>query len=224
MPGKTGEKELKPVTRKSTTNMSVVAIPLINSLRGLDAVFPPTAQQLHRRRIGIAHHEAAHVFAAHHFGFSLKQNGAEIAADGTGGLTHFLGEDIRFDGSSQARARAEEAIVLLLAGGAAHRKLSGDTDAGGYLIEGDDKSAKDIIEALTPTLHDKDLPWFENPYPWGAMGGETERTAYLKVLRYRADRLVSENWAIIHRVAKTLLASKSLTAKQIQRIITKTAA
>jgi ATP-dependent Zn protease len=174
---------------------------------------------LRRRRVSVAHHEAGHIFAAHHFNFPLQEYAAELTGrESSLGLTHFCGEDLLFDGSSQAYSRAEEAIVVLLAGKAAISKLSKSYEAGLDLSRGDFDQAKCIIEAITPPLNDDDLPWHTGA--WTALGTrETERSFYLRTLEYRAERLVSTNWAVITRLAEVLLSSGTLKAEEVHQII-----
>lgn len=172
------------------------------------------------QRMSVAYHEAGHLFAAYYFGFALKDRAAELTLDGPSlGLTHFYGEDLPHDPSSQTRARLEESVVMLLAGGAAVRKLSKRFESGSHLNGDDNVQAKRIIEALTPICSDPDLPWHEdsswNPY----QGNHSERSCYLKLLEYRAERLVSQGWSAIERLATELLRSNALTANAVHRIV-----
>jgi ATP-dependent Zn protease len=175
---------------------------------------------LRRRKVSVAHHEAGHIFAGHHFGFPLQEPAAELTEhESSLGLTHFCGEDVLFDGSSQARSRAEEAIVVLLAGQAAVSKLTKSYERGLGLSDGDREQAKRIIDAITPQLRDEDMSWHNNPYRWSGLGGESEQRCYLCLLEYRAERLVSKNWAVIARLAAALLRAGTLKAKEVHRII-----
>jgi len=186
------------------------------AIRVLNRTFTdPT--MLRRRRIGVAHHEAGHIFAAHHFNFPLQECAAELTGQESSlGLAHFHGEDLLFDGSSQARCRAEEAIVVLLSGGAAHAKLFKRYESAEYWGASDRDQAKRVIEAITPEMNDDDMPWLDGSLWWEA---SDEGRSYLRVLEYRAMRLVSKNWDAITRLAKALLHSGRLKADQVHQII-----
>ena len=206
------------VQENENTDAGLVAVRFVTE-EGLLRGAPPRV--LANRMTNIAHHEAAHVFAALHFGFQLKPLAAELQG-ARGGLTHFHhGEDLVADGASGSRSRAEEAIVVLLAGAAAVRKLRHSYEAGCGLNEKDYAQAKRLIEALTPPTNDEDLPWHDTAYPWWseANGGDTEQISYLRVLEFRAERLVSQHWRVIRRLAIRLACCGRLAADQAREII-----
>lgn len=185
-----------------------VQVPVIHSF---DDLFPPTPSEIKERRRSVAFHEAGHLFAAFYLGFSLKQRAAEMLSAGpVFGLTHFYQEKVSLDGSSQSRQKVEDAIVVLLSGCAAISKLRRSYESGYHLADNDFREARLLIEAITPALNDADLPWH--------VPG-TERARYLRVMEYRAERLVSQNWTAVEALAKRLQQAGSITATEVMKIV-----
>jgi len=176
---------------------------------------------LRARRESLCYHEAGHLVAASRLGFPLRKVACEIIdADAGHAKTYFEGGLVKLaTGSSRSRSRIEEAIVVLLAGGAAVSKLRASFEAGrGWMVEDDDRKAKLLVDELTPELNDRDLPWLD--CEWSFCGSkETEKELYFQTLLYRSHRFVSLNWKAIERIAGALAEAGNISARSVDRLM-----
>ncbi len=204
-------------------NAEFVSVPLVTA-DYFDSLLSPRqrAKAMRERRRYIAFHEAGHVVAAVRLGIPLKERAAELLTETQSGFTHVIGDTINFDGSREARGRIEDAIVFLLAGWAAIKVLKQDYERGMGMSDSDRKRAKNLIETITPSANDGDLPWHD--YGWAshsAVGYVTEYSAYLRMLEYRSEHLIAaeENWRLVERIAAVLLSRKYITRTEVLNLV-----
>lgn len=152
-------------------------------------------------REAIAYHEAGHVVAAWDLGVRIKHATVIPDAEDLGHVMHhdpLRGIRLDFDQSARARMRAEQMIIVCLAGPIAHRRHS-PRSWRHHMGHGDHTRAVDLSSRFTSS--------------------EQETEAHLKWLTLRARALLDAHWPRVEAVAAALVERGKLEAAEIERIL-----
>ena len=156
--------------------------------------------------ISTAYHEAGHIVVAYTERIKIKKATIVPDQDYLGVVTRQMIEKhvrdaFEFAGVTPARrGRVESFIMLSLAGGIAERKYCGRWNHVG--------AASDYENAGRLALD--------------ATGSSEEANAYLKWLHIRTKQVVNIYWYLIEAVAKALLEHQTLSAVDIEQIMSTT--
>lgn len=163
------------------------------------------------------YHEAGHLVAALRTGFPLSDDpDREFQVSAGWTETFFKGGLLpHVSNSSRLRIGIEDAVIILLAGGAAVSKLNARVGFG--WSEGDLKEARHLVKFISPVMEDRDLPCLD--YGWSFCGSDhTELHYYFETLRYRALRFASGYWIPIKLIAKVLMRDGRITKAEVERL------
>jgi hypothetical protein len=154
-----------------------------------------------------AHHEAAHAVIAHYLGVRIKHVTIVAQADSRGHVAHHspLGRRLGVEGgqlvdSPRARERAEDEIMVCLAGPLASRKF------GSRSWRATGSSDFEIERAIFHQLAGEDVKY---------------NALYSRLLWRRAELLVERRWKEIRTVASVLMEKSTISHDVLRATIGK---
>lgn len=166
-----------------------------------------------REEAVVAYHEAGHAVAAHRLMipfYGRTPISIIPSEEYTGVVFHrnILPQSIEWDASDRSRLKMERVVQVCLAGIEAQYQFDPASIRRGEL-PGDWDGGDDYHQAIGV------IDYFT--------GGNEETSAYLELLRLRAQGLVRNNlnWHCITAVAEALQNKKKLSAKQLREVIAK---
>jgi hypothetical protein len=147
-------------------------------------------------------HEAGHAVAAWHYRVRLLRATIVPSPEFHGHVEHvspLRGIKLDVDDSDRARARAEKAIIMCLAGPIAQQRFS-PRSWRNHHGSSDYETATDLALRLT--------------------GGGEVATAYLRYLDLATKQLVDQRWWVVELIANALLDVGQLSGSEIDQLIT----